>query len=204
MPMTPRELLAAYAPARPNEPAERRELFLAALDRVLRSVAAALQAAGPDQLGKVVSQPTDALATVTMLAARDEDNPLAAALAEGLLVRDRILADAGGGLTTAQVATMLHLTPQAVTKARAARRLLAVEFSERKVRYPAAQFRKGKPLPGLDRVLRASRLDDSWMELEHMTTAHPGLGGLSILQALAAGRIVPAVEVMAGVGEAGL
>ncbi len=198
------KLLAAYAPPEPNEPAERRELYLAALERVFRSVATTLRAAAPDELGKVVSQPTDALATVAMLASRDEDNPLAAAMAEGLLVRDRILAEAGGGLTAAQVAAMLHLSPQAVAKARASRRLLAVAFSERKLRYPVAQFRKGKPLPGLDRVLQASRLDDPWMELEHMTARHAALDGQSIFQALAAGRVEPAVEVMVSVGEAGL
>ena len=198
------ELLAAYAPPKANEPAERRELYLAALERVLRSVAATLRKAGAAELGRVVSQPSDALATLTMLAARIEDDPLAAAMAEGLLVRDQILTEAGGGLTTAQVATMLHLSPQAVTKARSAGRLLAVEFSERKLRYPVAQFRKGKPLPGLDKVLGAARLEDGWMILEHMTAKHPALDGLSIFQALAAGRVEASIQVMASVGEAGL
>jgi hypothetical protein len=198
------ELLAAYAPPKANEPAERRQLYLAALERVFRSTVTTLREAAPDELGRVVSQSSDALATVTMLATRTKEDALAAALAEGLLVRDQILAEAGGGLTTAQVAAILHLSPQAVTKARAADRLLAVEFSKRKVRYPAAQFKKGKPLHGLDQVLRASRFEDPWMTLEHMTAKHPALDGRSIFGALEAGQLEPSIRVMGSVGEAGL
>lgn len=198
------QLLTAYAPRKANEPPERHALLLAALERVFRSVAATLRTAELEELNAVASQPTDALATVAMLAARDEQDPLAAALAEGLNVRAKILQEAGGGLTTNQVATMLHLSPQAVAKARASRRLLAVPFSERKIRFPAAQFSRNKPLPGLASVLRASRLDDPWMKLEHMTAKHPALHGRSIFETLAGGETEPAVQVMASVGEPGL
>ena len=96
-----------------------------------------------------------------------------------------LLDESGGGLTAQQVAEARDISRQAVERARREDRLLAVPIGAGNWRFPAIQFGDGgMPLPGLDKVLAAFRVKDSWMRLSELLAPDPELGNRSILSIL--------------------
>ena len=124
------------------------------------------------------------LATESLVTEADED-PLAQARATAAQRRREILAEAGGGLSTAALAKALGVTRQAIDKRRRARTLLAVPRPSGDWAFPRAQFGPGlRPLPGLTDVLRAFHIEDPWMQLSELLTPDEDLGVRSIFQVL--------------------
>lgn len=83
---------------------------------------------------------------------------------------------AGGALTAEQVRKLLgHKSLQAVHKAVAGRRLLAVDDNGRKL-FPALQFDGGSVVPGMARILAAMPTTSPWALLQFMVDGDDGLG----------------------------
>ncbi len=81
--------------------------------------------------------------------------PLAALIAKGVEHKQALIAEAGGLLSTSDVAALLGVSRQAVHKQRQERKLLTVPHGG-EAKFPAVQFtREGRPLPGLAQVLKA-------------------------------------------------
>lgn len=83
---------------------------------------------------------------------------------------------AGGALTAEQVRKLLgHRSVQAVHKAVASRRLLAVDDNGRKL-FPAFQFDGSSVVPGMAAVLAATPTTGPWALLQFMVDGDEGFG----------------------------
>ncbi len=111
-------------------------------------------------------------------------DPLAAAHARAASARSAALAQAGGALRVGEVAAMMGVTRQAVDARRTRRTLLAVPLPNGEHVYPAAQFRDGRPAPGLERFLKAFAVWDAWTALGALVARSARLDGRSALDAL--------------------
>jgi hypothetical protein len=104
---------------------------------------------------------------------------------ESVKRKRRLLEEAGGGLTTQEVATMRGIACQDVDHERRQEMLLAVPTGADSWQFPSVQFDDdGNPLPGLDKVLRAFRVEDPWMRLSELLAPDPELAHHSILSIL--------------------
>lgn len=144
-----------------------------------------LSAAGTDYevLTRIVSDFVPASADV---ARRD---PLAQALARGVELKERLIAQAGGLLSGEQVAKLLGIRRQSVAKRRSDDKLLALPAGTGDFKFPACQFDDRGALPGMDRLLAAFRTEDPWFRLQTILTPDPNLGGQTPLEALKKGRV---------------
>jgi len=137
-----------------------RQIFF---QRSLRAIEE-LQSLDEKKLAEAVQAPTDcsvllsALNTEEALAGIRAHDPLAGARLRGLDAKRRLLEAEGGALSTAQIASALQITRQAVDKRRKERKLVGVELGKKGFRYPAWQI----GLPHLEEVLGALGDRDSW------------------------------------------
>lgn len=115
-------------------------------------------------------------------------DPLAAARLKGVTVKRDLLYRDGQPLTSEEVASLLHLTRQAVDKRRRNGQLLGVSLGRRGYLYPVWQFHEGGVLPGLDRVLAELREYDPWTQLMFFQTGDIRLDGATPLEQLQAGE----------------
>ena len=98
-------------------------------------------------------------------------------------------------LSTADVAQVLGVSAQAVTKRRLAGRLLALPTAGGDYRYPAFQFTEEgshrRPIVvGFEDALRALRdggVESPWVQLQVLTTSTDALGGRSVADCLRSG-----------------
>lgn len=116
-------------------------------------------------------------------------DPLAAARLKGVRVKLDLLYSDGQPFTSEQVASLLHLTRQAVDKRRSKGQLLGVSLGRRGYLYPGWQFDEGKVLPGLSRVLSALKDYEPWTQLMFLKTGDIRLGGATPLERLLASDI---------------
>src|SRR5260221_11237246 len=130
-------------------------------------------------------------------------DPFAEAMARGVAVKQAVLGRAGGGLTSSQVARALSITRQAVDKRRRRRALLAVPSGSGEYLYPACQFTGQGVVPRLERVLRAFPIESPWTQLSVLIEPAPALGGRTVREALQAGDVSQALDVVASFGEQG-
>jgi len=130
-------------------------------------------------------------------------DPFAEAMARGVAVKQAVLGRAGGGLTSSQVARALSITRQAVDKLRRRRALLAVPSGSGEYLYPACQFTGQGVVPRLERVLQAFPIESPWTQLSVLIEPAPALGGRTVLEALQAGDVSQALDVVASFGEQG-
>ncbi len=130
-------------------------------------------------------------------------DPFAEAMARGVAVKQAVMGRAGGGLTSSQVARALSITRQAVDKLRRRRALLAVPSGSGEYLYPACQFTGQGVVPRLERVLRAFPIESPWTQLSVLIEPAPALGGRTVLEALQAGDVSQALDVVASFGEQG-
>jgi hypothetical protein len=119
---------------------------------------------------------------------QNDDDPLAAARARGIVIRDELLAREGGLLTVDQVAQQLRLSRQAVEKRRKAGRLLAVAIGRRGYAYPAWQFTAAGVLPGLPETLQALPVESPVMRVAFFLNPNTYLDGSTPLAELKAGN----------------
>jgi hypothetical protein len=160
--------------------------------RALKIVTRIAATAPEEGLTEALGASTDAGALAHALSNSDligpavrELEPLAAVIAKGAEHKQELIAEAGGLLTTAQVAELLGISRQAVWKQRQERKLLSVTHGGEE-KFPAIQFtRAGEVLPGLSRVLAAISLEGGWGTLDFLITPDDDeLDGLSPIEVL--------------------
>ncbi|MFP4074648.1 MAG: hypothetical protein ACLFVZ_11490, partial [Actinomycetota bacterium] len=80
--------------------------------------------------------------------------------------RRQLLERAGGTLTTAEAAELLGTTAGAVRKRIQRGTLLSYLTASGEHRLPNAQFEAGDTIEGLEKVLAAMHVEDSWMRIQ--------------------------------------
>lgn len=121
-------------------------------------------------------------------------DPLAAARLQGMQIKQQLLYGESQPLTSVEVASLLHMTRQAVDKRRLKGQLLGISLGKRGYLYPDWQFSGGQVLPGLERVLAALKDCDPWTKLMFMKTGDVRLNGATPLKKLQLGAIEEVVE----------
>ncbi|MCX6603005.1 MAG: helix-turn-helix domain-containing protein [Acidobacteria bacterium] len=160
-----------------------------------------------DVLVEAAKESSD-IGVVTYLLSRPEmvavpvtPDPLAGARLRGIAIKSALLQAEGGSKTTAEVAALLGVSPQAITKRRHEGKLIAVELGTKGFHYPVWQF----DLPGFDGVLKVMRERDGWDKINFFLNPNDALQGKRPLDALRRKQIPVAlvVEAAKGYGEAG-
>ena len=127
-------------------------------------------------------------------------HPLAGALVRGAARRGELLAAAGGALSPQAVAQRTGMSRQTVNTWRRRGQLLALPHGQRAHVFPVCQFDRHGPINGLADALAATPFRDPWGQLEVLLARSPDLDGQSPIEALRAGRVAEAVEVVGSTG----
>lgn len=190
---------------------DRKALELAVFARLARLVGEAVARAPSEALAESASAASDLGAMAEFLVEMAPSltaagwDPLAAALLRGSVAKRELLDAAGGTLGAEDVAKTLGISRQAVDKRRRVKSLLAVPSASRDWLYPLAQFTPaGEPVHGLERVLRAFRIESPWMQLDALLAHDPSLGGRTAFEALRAGEVDAVIRAVSAFGEQGL
>jgi hypothetical protein len=170
--------------------AARSAVRTAFVTRSVRLIERLAATAPEDGLVDALAAPTDvgtlarALSSSAVVGpAVGELEPLAVLIAKSAEDKQVLIRQAGGLLSTNEVASLLGLTRQAVYLQRRARKLLAVPHGGEE-QFPAVQFADGQPLPGLARVLAAVRLEGPWGTLDFLLAPDDALEGLTPIEVL--------------------
>ena len=129
--------------------------------------------------------------------------PLAKARLRGVLAQRELVDAEGGALTGNELATLLHVTRQAVDKRRKAGRLLALELPKRGYLYPAWQFTDDGVLQGLAEVLAALPDDSPWAKARFFVAGNDRLGGRRPVDVLREGDVMAVLRSAEMSGEHG-
>ena len=187
---------------------ERAALERAALVRVTHFVGEAISKTSTRALERVLGEPAPSVALTDVLAELlledAAEGEWAAALLHGARVQRDLLREAGGGLSASDVGTLLQIGRAAVDKRRRHGALLGLRLPNGDVVYPAAQFRKGDVVPGLEEVLGAFRIHDPWMQLDVLLARDEALGGRTGFEALAHRDLQAVKAVVSSTGDQGL
>jgi hypothetical protein len=186
----------------------RQALAQAFLKRSVKMLERVSWSASSDALKSALSSPTDVGGVASLLsdvAPLGVDlsavDPFMEAMARGAAIKQELLTNGGGGLTSSQVSSALGITRQAVDKRRNRRALLAVPNGSGEYVYPACQFTSDGVITGLEEVLRAFQIRSPWTQLSMLLASSPALGGKTILEALKSGALERAVAIAASFGE---
>lgn len=166
-----------------------------------------LQSLDEKTLAEAVQAPTDysvlltALNTEEALASIRAHDPLAGARLRGLAAKQRLIETEGGSLSSAQVATALQITRQAVDRRRKEGKLLGVELGKKGFRYPAWQI----GLPNVHKVLAALEGRDSWEQLAFFLNPNALLNDRTPLEVMQEGErdITDVLRAASAYGEQG-
>jgi len=109
---------------------------------------------------------------MAMLISREPLEPLASPYLKGLQAQQDLLREAGGLMSSEEVASMLRLTRQAVDKRRQAGKLIAIPQGQRGFGYPVCQFDLKGSLLGLDKMLACLDGRDGWTQLTFLLSPH--------------------------------
>jgi len=183
-------------------------LARAFLKRSVKMLKRVSLAASPEALEAALSAATDVGGVATLLSDLaplgldlSAVDPFVEMMARGAAVKRELMESAGGALTSSQVAKALGISRQAVDKRRSRRALLAVPSGSGDYLYPACQFTSAGVLAGLEKVLQAFQVRNPWTQLSALLARAPGLRGKTILEALQAAQVEPALAVAASIGE---
>jgi hypothetical protein len=160
-------------------------------------------------IDEATAAPTDSLVMLEALTSAPwvselaAQNPIVASKLRGFELRQEMLKNAEGVLSSGKVAELLKLSRQAVDKRRAANQLLALTQGRRGYSYPSFQFENGKTLDGLEEVLGNLSALDPWMQVRFFTSPHERLGSKTPIEALRSGRVSDVVRAASGYGEQG-
>jgi hypothetical protein len=160
------------------------------VERSLRAILNVASTEREDQLTAAMGAPTDVGVVARVLSASAaigvaaELDPLASLIAKGIEDKQTLIRDAGGLLSSEQVARVLAVTRQAVYKQRRDKKLLSVPHGGEE-KFPAIQFTKdGQAIPGLSNVLKAIGLVGAWGTLDFLLAPDDEIGGLSPIEML--------------------
>jgi hypothetical protein len=150
-----------------------RDRLIASVDRIMRLMTPTAKA----EAAKSPDVPSLVLSLVRGLPATETDDPaLRDSIVSAAEFKRRMLTEAGGALTAAQVRDVLgHKSLQAVYKAVKERRVLMVEDNGQQL-FPAFQFHDGSVLPAVPAVLAAAPHTDGWGVLQFLISGDQGLG----------------------------
>jgi hypothetical protein len=186
----------------------RRSLTQTFLKRSMKMLERVTASASAETLEAALASPTDISGVASLLSDvaplgldLSSVDPLAEAMARGVIVKQELLRSAQGGLTSSQAAAALGISRQAVDKRRSRHTLLAVPAGSGEYLYPACQFTPDGVIPGLEEVLRAFQIESAWTQLAVLLAPAPALQGKSVLDALRAGEVSRAAGVVASFGE---
>ena len=179
-----------------------RDRALAALQA---AVALAVDSASDDTLEAIVSagnDPAQALAIAPRdLAPAPPERLVAerAAKARTVHFRAELTGKAGGMLRRADVADLLGVGLAAIDKQRQRGQILGVPYGT-DIRFPAAQFKDGRALPGLKPILAAFGEMNPWGQLQLLVAPIEGFSDepASVLDLLAAGVDAETLDELAG------
>lgn len=151
-----------------------------AMQALTEAVARALDSASEETLAAIVGaqDPREALAIAPRDLAPPPPERLAAeraARARTAGFRAELAARVGGMYARDEVAELLGVTPAAIDKQRQRRQILGVPYGN-ETRYPAAQFRDGRAVPGLKAVLDALGDMHPWGQLQLLAAPLDGFG----------------------------
>lgn len=172
-----------------------RRRALGAIERMARE-------ASPEVLAEALAAPSDTGAVARALAEQAAADalrrlePLAGAIARGADVRAGLAEAAGGMLSADEAGKALGISRQAVDKRRTAGKLLAVRVRG-DWHYPAAQFRDGGVLPGIEDVVAGMADASAWSVLDFLLAPDDALDGRPPLAALRAGDLAPVHRLLA-------
>jgi hypothetical protein len=152
---------------------------------ISKGVPIASNLSAPSSFEKVV----EVLTSKEALSHLAPSDPLAAARLKGVKVKRDLLYQQGQPLRSEEVASVLNLTRQAVDKRRRNGQLLGISLGRRGYLYPIWQFKDGKVLPGLEKVLAQLKEYDPWTQLMFFQTGDLRLEGATPLERLKAGEI---------------
>jgi hypothetical protein len=150
-----------------------RDRLIASVDRIVQMMSDTAKT----EAAKTPDVPSLVLSLVRGLPVTDTDDPTVRdSLIAATEFKRRLLTEAGGALTAAQVRDVLgHKTLQAVYKAVKERRLLMVEDNGQQL-FPACQFRDGAVLPAIAGILDAAPNTNGWGVLQFLVSGDQGLG----------------------------
>jgi hypothetical protein len=150
-----------------------RERLIASVDRIVQM----MTTDGKVEAACSPDVPSLVLSLVRGLPVTETDDPTAKdAIVAASQFKRRMLTEAGGALTAAQVREVLgHKSLQAVYKAVKERRLLMVEDNGQQI-FPALQFQDGAVLPAIAGILEAAPHTDGWGILQFLVSGDQGLG----------------------------
>jgi hypothetical protein len=144
-----------------------------------------------------------ALQSPELLPELERYEPLASPYLKGIQAQQDLLREAGGLMSSLQVANLLRLSRQAVDKRRLANKLIAIPQGQHAFRYPACQFDDKGPLPGLEEVLSKLDTADAWMPLIFLLSPNATLGDQSPLQLLRLGETAQVLNAASSFGNHG-
>ncbi|HEX8360109.1 MAG TPA: hypothetical protein VF613_08380 [Longimicrobium sp.] len=123
-----------------------------------------------EQLRRAIAAPTAAGTVVEVLNAAPEvglaqETATTRALARGAVAKQEMIQEAGGCLSSGEVARLLGVTASAVNQRRARQMILAVPLSGGEWGFPARQFEGREVRPGVAEVVRAAGEMNRWVLL---------------------------------------
>ncbi|MBW3629509.1 MAG: hypothetical protein KY464_09445 [Gemmatimonadetes bacterium] len=126
--------------------------------RVANIIRASIKSMDDDARRRAIASPTPAGTIAEVVSAAPDvglpgESAHARALARGAALKQRMLMQAGGALTSGQVAAVLGLTAQGVKSRAERRKLLSVPLSGGKWGFPALQFAGNDVRPGIPEVV---------------------------------------------------
>jgi hypothetical protein len=200
--------------ARPKLTREKQAVATPLLARMVSALSELVAEAPMEVLQRAAEAPSGAGSAASLvahlslasprLAAAD---PEAAAVARAAEFKQSLLTSVPT-YSTAEVATLLGISAEAVRKRRLAGKLLAVPLAS-DWRFPAWQFaspssssRHGT-IPGLERVLAALPMQNPWAQLDLLTAPLDRHGAQSIVGLLESGAADEAAGVVAAYGDHG-
>jgi hypothetical protein len=157
--------------------------------RVAEIFRSALERMSPDQLQRAVAAPTAAGTVVEVLTASPDvglqkETAMTRALARGAVAKQEMIEEAGGCLSSGEVAKLLRITQSGVNLRRSRNSILAVPLSGGEWGFPARQFQDGELRPGLADVLRAAGAINPWVLLSILLDPVVGSEDTVLLDAL--------------------
>jgi hypothetical protein len=120
------------------------------------------------------------------------DPRLAAAIARGEVVREKLAADEGGSVSTEQAARLLGESERSTLRLWRHHRLVGWKRG-RSVRFPVWQFAGRKLLEGIEEVLQILDSDDQWRVMLYFLGNRRSLAGRRPLDLLREGKVAEVI-----------
>lgn len=164
--------------------------------RIERALQQTLGDASAQDLAEALATATDIGSLALLLSRKIVDDPdiqrldpWAEFLMKGTVRKKELIRAAGGAYKTGEVADLLGISRQAVLMRIKRGKILALTLGSDDYLFPACQFDDKGVIAGLDEVLAAFNIEDSWTRLSVLLDTDDAIGGQRIIDALREGEI---------------